>query len=515
MQQQENFDRLDDTLNFFIKSSAEGETALTRLVAQQAAEIRAFVNAESHQIRQQLQGWRDEEADHAACERLLKSLKCENMNLRLNEIQERHNETFEWIFSEDPEAPYTSLPHWLEADQGIYWISGKAGSGKSTFMKFFCEDSRTHKSLQDWHEGTVILSFFFWKSGSAVQRSSKGLLTSLLYQLLQQDARIGRRLLIQSPHLKQKHANADWSAKEATDFLLHALTMAEWPVCIFLDGLDEFDEDEGCGKLLDIIDRLTSSKHGVPLKICVSSRPEPELRRKLERFPNLRLQDLTEHDMKICANDILQEAPAERLPELVEIVLDKADGVFLWVHYALRSLIRGLSQHDDWDELEERLKALPSKIEELYHDMWRRLNEDHVIYRREAAQYFHIVIELEDPSIFQVMTASDTLLQRNLLERQIPVLAEDLVRKCERTEQRLLTRCAGLLEIDGDWNADFEDEESDCENDVSRNEQDESRPEAKVVLSPLHLVLLERFAERRIFFLNRTARDFLVDTEAG
>lgn len=82
--------------------------------------------------------------------------------------------------------------------------------------------------------------------------------------------------------------------------------------------------------------------------------------------------------------------------------------------------------------------------------MWRRLNEDHVIYRKEAAQYFYVVMELEHPSIFQVMTASDPLLQKNLLERQIPVLAEDLVRQCERTEQRLLTRCAGLLEINGD-----------------------------------------------------------------
>lgn len=512
-QQQEIFDRLPDTLKNFIKSSAEGETSLAKLVAGQAVETRAFVNAESHQIKQQLQSWRDEEANQAAGERLLKSLKSENMNLRLNEIVERHNETFEWIFSEDPEAPYTSLPHWLEAGQGIFWISGKAGSGKSTFMKFICEDSRTHKMLETWHEGTIILSFFFWKSGSAVQRSFRGLLTSLLYQLLQKDARISSRLLTHTPSLKQKHANADWSAKEATDILLDALIMAERPVCIFLDGLDEFDEDEDCGKLLDIIDKLTSSKHNVPLKICVSSRPEPEFRRTLERFPKLRLQDLTKHDMEICANDILQGAPIERLPELVQIVLDKADGVFLWVHYALRSLIRGLRQHDDWNELELRLKALPSKIEELYHDMWRRLNEDRVIYREEAARYFHIVMQLESPSIFQVMTASDPLLEENLLERQIPVMAQDLVRQCEKTEERLRTRCAGLLEISAYWDADSEDEERGNDTDTSRNEQENSRPRPRAVPSPLHP--LERFAERSVSFLHRTARDFLIDTGAG
>ena len=62
-------------------------------------------------------------------------------------------------------------------------------------------------------------------------------------------------------------------------------------------------------------------------------------------------------------------------------VLYKADGVFLWVHDVLRSLRRGLNKHDDWDELQKRLEALPSRIEELFHDMWRRLNEDMVVYR--------------------------------------------------------------------------------------------------------------------------------------
>jgi hypothetical protein len=33
---------------------------------------------------------------------------------------------------------YENLSHWLGADTGDYWISGKAGSSKSTLMKLAC-----------------------------------------------------------------------------------------------------------------------------------------------------------------------------------------------------------------------------------------------------------------------------------------------------------------------------------------------------------------------------------------
>jgi Cdc6-like AAA superfamily ATPase len=38
---------------------------------------------------------------------------------------------------------------WLSTDTGIFHISGKPGSGKSTLMEFLCDHDRTKKELQN------------------------------------------------------------------------------------------------------------------------------------------------------------------------------------------------------------------------------------------------------------------------------------------------------------------------------------------------------------------------------
>jgi hypothetical protein len=46
--------------------------------------------------------------------------------------------------------------HWLLAGNGIFHISGKLGSGKSTLMKFLCDHRRTTTELQKW-AGTYFI----------------------------------------------------------------------------------------------------------------------------------------------------------------------------------------------------------------------------------------------------------------------------------------------------------------------------------------------------------------------
>ena len=68
----------------------------------------------------------------------LESLKFPSIAEREEDIKKAHPRTFEWLFEEADERaasgrPFTIL-EWLEVGVGTYWVSGKAGSGKSTLM---------------------------------------------------------------------------------------------------------------------------------------------------------------------------------------------------------------------------------------------------------------------------------------------------------------------------------------------------------------------------------------------
>jgi hypothetical protein len=65
-------------------------------------------------------------------------------------------------------------------------VSGKAGSGKSTLMRYIYDQKQTKEFLKMWASPRkpTIASFFFWNSGTLEQRSQSGLLRALLYETL-------------------------------------------------------------------------------------------------------------------------------------------------------------------------------------------------------------------------------------------------------------------------------------------------------------------------------------------
>jgi len=122
---------------------------------------------------------------------LLKQLSFRDLSDRQNRIAEAHIQTFQWIFhgpAEQQGKPWCNLVTWLEGDGDLYWITGKAGSGKSTLMKYMYRDPRTRQHLRVWAGSLplVTASFYFWNSGSQVQMSQLGLIRSILYEALKQ-----------------------------------------------------------------------------------------------------------------------------------------------------------------------------------------------------------------------------------------------------------------------------------------------------------------------------------------
>jgi hypothetical protein len=166
---------------------------------------------------------------HEVTKDLLNMLAFESIGDRLEGIDEAHENTFGWIFQplprnptveETESQPWANFTKWLAEQSGLYWINGKAASGKSTLMKYILAHPDTSRHLNRWAASTDpagaprlrFASFFFWASGTREQRSQSGLLRSILYELL-----------IQEPNLVPVAFPEQWSSlySKSLGFTLH------------------------------------------------------------------------------------------------------------------------------------------------------------------------------------------------------------------------------------------------------------------------------------------------------
>ncbi|EWY81933.1 hypothetical protein FOYG_16139 [Fusarium oxysporum NRRL 32931] len=105
--------------------------------------------------------------------KLLKTLRFPTIRQRHSAIMEHHKATFQWIFT----GTETGFGEWLESGGGFFWVKGKAGSGKSTLMKFLATHVETEIRLKTWGKGQKVItaSHFFWNAGMPMQKSLTGL----------------------------------------------------------------------------------------------------------------------------------------------------------------------------------------------------------------------------------------------------------------------------------------------------------------------------------------------------
>jgi len=175
--------------------------------------------------------------------------------------------------------------------------------------------------------------------------------------------------------------------------------------CLFIDGLDEIHPSDGQTTLLGILADLRTVPH---LKVCVSSRPEPTLTKHLSSSPSFRIQDLTHADIRKFASQSLRNAlrgyqltyTMEQYSDLVLEICRMADGVFLWVVLALKSILDGLDRLDQFDELNRRLSVVPTDIKDLYKSIWDRAATDKDVYREDVATCLRLVLVSVDNYIF-------------------------------------------------------------------------------------------------------------------
>ncbi|KAL8877344.1 MAG: hypothetical protein Q9198_004623 [Flavoplaca austrocitrina] len=371
------------------------------------------------------------------------------------------------------DQPWSNFKDWLEGDSNDpYWLSGKFGSGKSTLMKYISTEFRSycqsHNTLSTWADA-VTCSFFFWNLGSSLQKSYVGLLRSLLLQIVEQKPEM--TAVISNQHRSTQSGPGEpyssssihtWTEQRLDDALARFLE-AKPPamrVCMFIDGLDEFVGDED--RLINTIHVLS---HASGTKICASSRPEEIFRQGFAACPQLKLQDLNYPDIHKATVERLLPALKAHLPcaqymldDLVSDVVQKSQGIFLWADLMTKDLKRGARNADRFEELKQRLERTPDTIDGLYEHMLGRLDK---YYLRDAARYFHHLLMFQEtfyhdelsskvipPTLLGFTCIEEDVLDHQLYQNPHSVQIPGLQDACRRTETRILTRCAGLVEID-------------------------------------------------------------------
>lgn len=192
----------------------------------------------------------------------LTTLQFEARPLRHQAIPEAHERTFRWLLDDEKVARNhttttvdsktnardgPTLARWLKSKNGIFWVSGKPGSGKSTLMKFVASAPETHEILSQWSSSVIVAAHYFWNSGSMMQKSLEGLLRSLLYDIFRQYPKLIPMVCEKKwEELTTNHRYLMWelsSLNEALSNISNRFTEDKVKFCFFIDGLDEFEGD--------------------------------------------------------------------------------------------------------------------------------------------------------------------------------------------------------------------------------------------------------------------------------
>ncbi|KAG5811661.1 hypothetical protein H9Q74_004546 [Fusarium xylarioides] len=410
---------------------------------------------------------------------ILTALRFEWMNERYDDVDEAHDETFKWIFdssnSHDDDHPHyrsnitsykpmeksgarDNFVNWIKHGNGIFHISGKPGSGKSTLMKYLYCQKKMKEYLDIWAAGKslVFSEFFFWSQGTPLQKSLKGLIRGLLCSILSN-----------APELIPLAFPKHWDATlrkvavtfDSSDDIMRAFNglicrdevYHNHKLVFFIDGLDEFQGDhaELIRKLLRWI-----SQRPTGVKICVSSREWPIFRDEFKIFPSFRLHELTRSDISRIVRDRLNNnklyqkvAGPRQLADFESSLVEKSDGVFLWLKLILHDIEDGLLSGDKLSQLQNKVNSLPTELDGLFQHL---LNSIHPCDRKEA--YLILAVALECPPewpIFRISFLEEYIENPDFaFSQRIEQLEDDQITdRLERTRKKIYGKCKGLLEI--------------------------------------------------------------------
>ena len=233
----------------------------------------------------------------------------------------------------------------------IFWLSGLAGTGKSTIARTV---ARSYYDKQ-----CLAASFFFSRGGGDAGHAGK-FVTSLAVQLARNVPALKERI---SDAVVERDDIASQSLRDQWHHLvlgpLSKLGNSNCPASLVLvvDALDECNSNDNIRIIVQLLAKVRSSLTGARLRVLLTSRPEVPIRHGFRQIPEAEHQDVVLHNISrsIVDRDIalfleysLQLIAQERClragwpsTEIVVQLVQSADGLFIWAATACRFIQEG------------------------------------------------------------------------------------------------------------------------------------------------------------------------------
>ncbi|KAK3340115.1 hypothetical protein B0H65DRAFT_408573, partial [Neurospora tetraspora] len=295
----------------------------------------------------------------------LQSLSFSNIDARRQDIFLAHPNTGDWIFET------TEFRQWrdrtdLSKHNGVLWIKGHPGTGKSTLMKHIW------RYCQREFEDHIVASYFFHARGDSLEKTPLGMLRSLVCQLLDNDEQSYQRFLSLFRGKKRIHQIWEWREAELKEFLHSEMQVRQWPpLVILIDALDECNESQA-QNVVDFLEALSISE--VNVRICLSSRHYPNI--SMEIFQELVVEKKAGHNTDITKYVYDKLAMADsRIARIEEEVLNKASGIFMWVVLVV-AMLKKAHANGKVEAMKQKLREVPSNLDELFSNILSKENPD-------------------------------------------------------------------------------------------------------------------------------------------
>ncbi|KAI9159095.1 ankyrin repeat domain-containing protein [Paramyrothecium foliicola] len=367
--------------------------------------------------------WQDHQQDEAAQlrqqkEAYLRSLVFPNMKARFHDIQEAAPDTCDWLFDTDIFGQWKALTN-IQEHNGVLWIKGKPGAGKSTLMKHSL--IRFENDIFPDHH---VAAYFFNARGNKLEKSPSGMLRSITYQLLDADDNICDQFSKFFPEktiMNEEHW--EWRPGELEAFLRSIVqTWQAKPLLLLIDALDECN-DSDVRQVVNFLESISkkATRCQRSLKICLSSRHYPSI--NMEKRLELIVDNIQGHETDI--RKYLHENLRVHDQEIEDEICYKASGVFMWV---VLVTIRLNKAYDDGqvEDMKSTLAETSSDLDELFDAILMRETTN----QRETIHMFQWILfgkEALTPEELFAIVVGPPRYPRQIIERRITSLSRGLL----------------------------------------------------------------------------------------